>query len=64
MTKGRVAVEKIESWLPEFESSGKKGASERYRCVANSYNRGRKTEEIWVLKSSIYSEFGSQSRIV
>jgi hypothetical protein len=24
MTKGRVAVEKIESWLPEFESSGKK----------------------------------------
>jgi hypothetical protein len=24
MTKGRVAVGKIESWLPEFESSGKK----------------------------------------
>jgi len=64
MTKVRVAVGKIESWLPEFESSGKKARQEGTGAWQTATAPGPKTEGIWVLKSSIYSGFGSQSRIV
>jgi hypothetical protein len=64
MTKGRVAVGKIESWLPEFESSGKKARQKGTGAWQTATAPARNIEGIWVLKSSIYSEFGSQSRIV
>jgi hypothetical protein len=44
MTKGRVAVGKIESWLQEFESSRQEARQKGTDNVAISYSPGRKTE--------------------
>jgi hypothetical protein len=64
MTKDRVAVGKIESWLLEFESCYLNARKKGTAAVVISHSPGRKTRRIWVLKSSIYSGFGSQTRIV
>jgi hypothetical protein len=64
MTKGRVAVGKIESWLQKFESCFNQGASKKHRSVAIDHSRLEKWLRIWVFKSSIYSGFGWRFRIV
>jgi hypothetical protein len=57
MTKGGVAVGKIESWVLEFESWF------QGNCVKNAIRWGNYRAEasgaLWLLESSIYSEFGS-----
>jgi hypothetical protein len=59
MTKGGVAVGKIESWLPEFESWLKKTrVLENASAVTNNCSV-EASAGLWVLESSIYSEFGS-----
>jgi hypothetical protein len=63
MTKGRVAVGKIESWLQEFEICLQKARQKGTDAWQSDTVRTGK-QKIWVLKSSIYSGFGSQSRIV
>jgi hypothetical protein len=64
MTKGRVAVGKIESWLQKFVSCCNQGASKKHSSVAINHSLIEKWLRIWVFKSSIYSGFGAETRIV
>jgi hypothetical protein len=63
MTKDRVAVGKIESWLQEFESCLKRPRRKGTDAWQSATVPGREQRDMG-LKSSIYSEFGSQSSIV